>query len=387
MKKIFYLILIGIMIIIPKSVFAANFSVSYSEASLFYRASGNNTFLGYLPVSNGEWRYQPSVSTVIDGNFPLSNAIGLTMNTLTGVNTNSTYNIYGNFSISKKKEIYSTPGHGIVYMKDLMDELIFAYKINNNVTEVKCQLSNPKSSENTNVSYEFRCDNVRLNSQQQDFYIYYSPTYLDKFSLSTTLSIVEIGNNAVIEKGLDDLNEKQQQTNDKLDEANETSKGIWGTIKDVLNNIISLPMKLVELLIDALKNLFVPTDEQLYEIINDSKDLAENFGFVGETINFFITIFTSLLGMVNANGCIELPEFTIGATSLFDSFTFWQTQNVCLNDNVILSSNINTIRTITSIVLVGLFINFAARQFFNILNKNDSESGSLSYDPRTGEVK
>ena len=78
--------------------------------------------------------------------------------------------------------------------------------------------------------------------------------------------------------------------------------------------------------------------------------------------------------MVNANGCIELPEFTIGATSLTPSITFWQAQNVCLNDNVILARNITTIRTITSIVLVGLFINFASRKFFSIMSKTESQN-------------
>lgn len=160
--------------------------------------------------------------------------------------------------------------------------------------------------------------------------------------------------------------------NQNHEEAQETRKGILGKIGDLLSSIIELPGKLVSLLIDGLKSLFVPTDEQLYEIVNDSKDLSENFGFVGESMNFFITIFTSLLGMVNANGCVEFPEFTIGATSLTPSITFWTAHNVCLNDNPILSSNITTIRTITSIVLVALFINFAASKFFSILNKNDS---------------
>ena len=44
-------------------------------------------------------------------------------------------------------------------------------------------------------------------------------------------------------------------------------------------------------------------------------------------------------------------------------------------------ANINTIRTITSIVLVSLFINFAARKFFNILSKNDNDQARTdAYD-------
>lgn len=129
-------------------------------------------------------------------------------------------------------------------------------------------------------------------------------------------------------------------------------------------------------ILDGLKGLFVPTDEQLLDIIDKSKELSENFGFVGQSINFFLNIFTSLLGLVNANGCVQLPEMTIGATSLFDSHTFWNSQLVCLNDNKILADNIETIRTITSIALVCMFVNFASRKFFEILSKNEAPEQS-----------
>lgn len=196
-----------------------------------------------------------------------------------------------------------------------------------------------------------------------------------KVSANGFVDIKDYAQQSVIDGQKEQTNE-QKKTNDKLDEAENTRKGILGTIKDVLSNIINLPKKIVEFLIDALKSLFVPTDEQLYEIVNDSKELSENFGFVGQSMSFFINIFTSLLGMVNANGCIEMPAFKIGATSLFDEHTFWDARNVCLADNAILSANINTIRTITSIVFVSLFLGFAARKFFSILSKSENEVNS-----------
>jgi len=112
------------------------------------------------------------------------------------------------------------------------------------------------------------------------------------------------------------------------------------------------------------------------DIIDKSKQLSENFGFVGQSVNFFLNIFTSLLGLVNANGCVQLPEMTIGATSLFDSHTFWNSQLVCLNDNKILADNIEAIRTITSIALVCMFVNFASRKFFEVLSKNEKSKKS-----------
>lgn len=181
--------------------------------------------------------------------------------------------------------------------------------------------------------------------------------------------------------------DEQKKTNDKIDKTNDTltsedndttSKkcGIVCKLKGIFTGIIELPKKIVTLIIDALKSLFVPTDDQLYEIVNDSKELSENFGFVGQSMSFFINIFTSLLGMVNANGCIEMPAFKIGATSLFDEHIFWEARNVCLADNLILSANITTIRSITSIVFVSLFVGFATRKFFSILSKSENEANS-----------
>ncbi len=163
-------------------------------------------------------------------------------------------------------------------------------------------------------------------------------------------------------------------------ETDGTSGGLFGMITNFTNSVGQWFKDLLGGILDGIKGLFVPTDDQLYEIVNDSKDLTENFGFVGESLNFILTIFTSLLGLVNANGCIELPEFSIGETTLFPSHKFWDAQNVCLADNVILSSNISTIRSFTSIILVCMFIGFGASKFFTILSKNDYANDSSGVD-------
>ena len=209
------------------------------------------------------------------------------------------------------------------------------------------------------------------------FYRYYDPYLSNNDELSSLISSSDFNNNQKeTNKKLDETNKKLDDVKGKQDEAEKTRKGILGKIGEVLSSIASLPKKIVEFLVDALKKLFVPTDEQLYEIVNDSKELSENFGFVGEAVAFFLNIFTGLLGMVNANGCIEMPAFKIGATSLFDEHIFWEARNVCLADNTILSANIDTIRTITSIAFVSLFLGFASRKFFSILSKSENEVNS-----------
>ena len=69
----------------------------------------------------------------------------------------------------------------------------------------------------------------------------------------------------------------------RLDEANETSKGILGKIKDILSYINPFSenffaYKLVELLLNGLKSLIVPDD---FDFINDFKEVLENkLGFI-----------------------------------------------------------------------------------------------------------
>lgn len=174
--------------------------------------------------------------------------------------------------------------------------------------------------------------------------------------------------------------------NQNAQQASEERKGIWATLTSGISNIGSWFSNLGStitngltilgnFIIDGIKGLLVPTDEQIYEIIEDSQEMSENFGFIGQSMNFFINIFTSFLSMTNGNGCAILPEFTLpfSETNLdIDDVTFWEEQQVCLNSNPILSSNIDTIRTITSIALVCMFLTFAASKFFSILSKNDS---------------
>ena len=171
------------------------------------------------------------------------------------------------------------------------------------------------------------------------------------------------------------VGDKISDTNDKLDEAENTRKGIWGTIKDVLSNIISLPKKIVEFLVDALKDLFIPTEEQITEIIDDSKELSENFGFIGEGVNFSVQLFTSLLNIGQSTGCVDFPEFSLDFTNV-DSIglkvKFWDKKSVCLADNQWFgtgSNGIIVVRSVTTILLIVIFLNFCYKAFFRVLSK------------------
>lgn len=158
----------------------------------------------------------------------------------------------------------------------------------------------------------------------------------------------------------------------KQDEAENTRKGIWETIK-------SLPSTIINLLVDGLKSLFIPTETQISEVIEDSKELSENFGFIGEGVNFSVQLFTSLLNVVQSTGCVDFPEFSLDFTnidSIGHSVKFWDKKSVCLADNQWFGTDSNgivVIRSVTTIICIVIFLNFCYRAFFRVLSKRSGD--------------
>lgn len=290
-----------------------------------------------------------------------------------------------NLNVDSSNFIISNTGHNAYFL----EESVKVYRMGDSCTangnsgvhyRVQIQVGGYQDSQGDGLNASSYLT-IKNNASYNSFWNFYSPQLS---SVDVLTPLIESGK--AIGKQQEIIDE-QKKTNDKIDKTNDTltsedndttSKkcGVVCKLKGIFTGIIELPKMIVTLIIDALKSLFVPTDDQLYEIVNDSKELSENFGFVGEAVAFFLNIFTSLLGMVNANGCIEMPAFKIGATSLFDEHIFWEARNVCLADNLILSANITTIRSITSIVFVSLFVGFATRKFFSILSKSENEVNS-----------
>lgn len=106
-------------------------------------------------------------------------------------------------------------------------------------------------------------------------------------------------------------------TNKKLDEQNETSKGILGKIKDILSYINPFSdnffgKKLVELIINGLKSLFIPDDDFFSNWWTDFKSFMEaKLGFLTKPIDIFITFISSYLNLSEDNIIINIPNITV----------------------------------------------------------------------------
>lgn len=95
---------------------------------------------------------------------------------------------------------------------------------------------------------------------------------------------------------INNQNKNQQETNEKLEQVNDTNKSILDTIKGVFTAIIELPKKLVELLIEGLKSLFIPSDDFFSNKFDElTQNVEKKMGVLAYPLTITIETFQFLL--------------------------------------------------------------------------------------------
>lgn len=99
----------------------------------------------------------------------------------------------------------------------------------------------------------------------------------------------------------------------KLDEQNETSKGIWETLKSIPN-----------LILDGIKGLFVPSEDELQSLIDEFKSTMETkLGAIYQVTDMLVVdVFKSIFRPTERNSCITFPEIK---DPMFDKLLIEQT--------------------------------------------------------------
>ena len=151
----------------------------------------------------------------------------------------------------------------------------------------------------------------------------------------------------------------EQICTNKLDEQVKTSKGILGKIGDILSYINPFSenffaYKLVELIINGLKSLFIP----------NNLDFLENFkNTMSEKLGFIASIPLQLLDFI-----IDLKDFAFSTpTSLtfptisILGYTFWNEMTIDITQGL---SWVSAIKYVTDIICVILCVN-TLRKFYN----------------------
>ena len=168
--------------------------------------------------------------------------------------------------------------------------------------------------------------------------------------------------------------EKEQADRDKQlglqEEQNKTSKGIWDTLKELLDFINPFSenffvYKLVELFIEGLKGLFVPSDDFFMNWINDMNDwLSVRLGALYYPVDL-VTDFLNRIGGISENGSAVISGngFEFMGAKVIPAFSY-DLNSLLSNDTL---KNIHDIYlTIVDVILYLCLIVLAKNTFVDI---------------------
>ena len=151
----------------------------------------------------------------------------------------------------------------------------------------------------------------------------------------------------------------EQICTNKLDEQNKTSKSILGKIGDILSYINPFSenffaYKLVELIINGLKSLFIPKNLDFLENFKDT--MSEKLGFIAsiplQLIDFIIALKDYAFSTPTS---LSFPSISIFG------FSFWNQMTIDITEGL---SWVSAIKYVTDIICVILCVN-TLRKFYN----------------------
>lgn len=179
----------------------------------------------------------------------------------------------------------------------------------------------------------------------------YSYIYEQNFTVGELSSEDELQNSQ------DRINSQLEEQNKQLEEQNKTSKNIFKKIGDIFTSIVELPGKLVNLLLDGLKSLFVPEDGFFEDYFNELNNwFSDRLGFLYYPLDLLFDLLNRILNIDFSEPILYIPEIREPVTNQ----VFIQQQN--FNFNTLLEKeNFKTMHDIylilvDAIIYIGLVI-------------------------------
>lgn len=165
--------------------------------------------------------------------------------------------------------------------------------------------------------------------------------YQEYSAISNQVKIID-KNQEIINKNQEMIN-KQTETNKKLDEAENTRKGILATI-------VELPKKIFTLIIDGLKSLFIPDN---LDFLNNFVDtLEDKLGFIAEVpvsiIEFCIDLVTTSYD--------SYTSITFPSISIF-GYNFWNTTQLDLTEAINIFKPYKYVTDVICVVICAATLN------------------------------
>lgn len=167
--------------------------------------------------------------------------------------------------------------------------------------------------------------------------------------------------------------EKQEQyekdkQNALLEEQNKTNKGIWDTLKDVLSYINPFSenffvYKLIELLIDGLKALFIPSEDFFNNFATDMNEwLSERLGILYYPIDLVVSFLEKISELGDSKtAVIRWPNFEFMGADLLKAGSYDLYSLINENETF---KNIHSIYLVFTDVILWLGLVFLAKNTF-----------------------
>lgn len=176
--------------------------------------------------------------------------------------------------------------------------------------------------------------------------------------------------NLITKQALEEVSLSQKQH----EESQETQKGILATIKEVVSYINPFSenffvYKLIDLLIEALKSLFIPGDEFFSNYFNELKEWFSNrFGFLAYPLDLVLDILNRILNINFTEPAFNIPEIKepITNTNLISATSF--NFNTLL-ENETLKTVHDTYLILVDAVIIFALVNLAKTKFEEVMTK------------------
>ena len=153
-------------------------------------------------------------------------------------------------------------------------------------------------------------------------------------------NVISDSTSAIIDSNKQTQNAIQNQT-EAIQENTETNKSIWETLKEVASFLNPFSenffvYKLIDLLIDGLKGLFIPSDDFFSTYFEDLRDwFSDRLGFLWTPFDVIIEILEDISSINFSEPIISVPDiyepftntkiisaFSYNLNSLLDNSTF-----------------------------------------------------------------
>lgn len=180
--------------------------------------------------------------------------------------------------------------------------------------------------------------------------------YLDEASYNTMLANYrELKNQKDTNNKLDTQINQNQEIINQNNQAENTRNGIWDTIKSMLNYLNPFSedffaYKLVELILNMLKSLFIPEDMDF--VTNFVEALESKLGFIAaipvKIIEFTMSLATATWSEFNS---IQLPSISIFG------YNFWNAQEIDLTEAINIFKPFKYVTDVICVVICAQTLN------------------------------